>query len=423
MMTRSEGEVLAILTLCATLMACGDGGDRTPGDVVVTDSAGVTIATNQGRGLWLAGEGWHLEEELRIGVTSGDPRLQFGVVSGLDVDDEGRIHLLDGQAREVRIFDAAGEFVRSFGESGEGPGEFSPTVAQPPGGLFVGADGTIIVPDLGNQRLARFGPDGTVLESPRLSLGSGIPFAWTRGADRTLFRQRRTLDLPGMASDSVEPIDRIIRGDGVSGEEELVLELASGTTLSFEGGGGIPEIRIFAPEPVWTVLSDGRLVTGSNDAYSLALHDADGEVTMIVRREIERRPVTPGDERNLREIFAEGWEEAGVPPGEIMDQLMSAIRFEPMWPALAQLIAGPDGSLWVQRVSTEASLDEFTAEDLQAGRFGSSAWDVFDADGSYLGVVEMPARFTPTRFVGDHLYGVHRDEMEVQRVVRLRLVR
>ena len=48
---------------------------------------------------------------------------------------------------------------------------------------------------------------------------------------------------------------------------------------------------------------------------------------------------------------------------------------------------------------------------------------MFDGDGAYRGVVEMPAGFKPMRFVDDRLYGVHRDELEMQGVVRLRLVR
>jgi hypothetical protein len=52
---------------------------------------------------------------------------------------------------------------------------------------------------------------------------------------------------------------------------------------------------------------------------------------------------------------------------------------------------------------------------------GSSEFDVFDAEGRYLGMVAMPDRFTPLRFVGDAVYGVWQDELDVQYVVRLRI--
>jgi len=400
---------------------CGTGDARAGAEPIVRDSAGVQIVTNPGQGAWSSGEGWLLEEEIRIGVSSGDPELQFGNVMGVDADREGRIYVLDGQARRVRVFDPQGGLVTSFGRSGGGPGEFSQALSQPPGGLFVGADGTLSVPDMGNQRLSRFGLDGEVQDAVSLDLERGIPLLWTRSADRTLYKQLRIMNLPGMPAQDAEPRDIIVRVDSDTGEDELLFEMPSGQSFS-AGAGGMPEIRIFAPEPLWTVLNDGRVVTGSNAEYSLSLRNSAGEVETIVRRAQDRRPVTSRNESDLRDLFAEAWNEAGI-PAEMMSQLMAAVRFEPHWPALAQILAGPDGTLWVQRVDPESTLDEVTMEDLQAGRWGSPSWDVFDGDGAYLGVVEMPAGFTPMRFVDDRLYGVHRDELEVQRVVRLRLVR
>jgi hypothetical protein len=53
----------------------------------------------------------------------------------------------------------------------------------------------------------------------------------------------------------------------------------------------------------------------------------------------------------------------------------------------------------------------------------SPDWDVFDAEGHFLGVVSMPDHFTPWLFVGDAIYGVQRDELDAESVVRLRVVR
>ena len=53
---------------------------------------------------------------------------------------------------------------------------------------------------------------------------------------------------------------------------------------------------------------------------------------------------------------------------------------------------------------------------------GAPDWDVFDSDGRFMGVVTMPNRFAPRAFVGHRIYGVWRDELDVQYVVRLRIV-
>lgn len=47
---------------------------------------------------------------------------------------------------------------------------------------------------------------------------------------------------------------------------------------------------------------------------------------------------------------------------------------------------------------------------------GSPLWDVFEADGRYGGVVELPDRFTPFAIEDDRIYGVLRDDFDVQYV-------
>ena len=414
---RTIRPILALPALVFLLAACGDA-PATAGEPVVRDSAGIRIIENPATGEW-ADDGWALQEELRIGVSSGDPEFQFGNIIGVDVDSEGRIVVMDGQARRVRIFDPEGELVSAFGRSGGGPGEFSQALSQPPGGLFVDAEGAIVVPDLGNQRLARFDFQGEALESPSLTLDSGVPMLWMRSADRGVYKQFRRMDMTG-GMPMGDMTDEIVRLEPGTSTGEPVVTLPAGETFSM-GSGGMPEIRIFAPEPIWAVVGDGRLVTGLSSEYSLEIRGENGERT-IVRRDTRRRPVTEGQKRSFVELFEIAFEEQGVPQ-EMAGPFLDAIQFEEEWPALARLIGGPDGTLWVQRVDPDSAVDELTVEALQAGDFGSPRWDVFGADGSYLGEIEVPGRFVPFVFDGDYLYGVDRDEFEVQQVVRLRVVR
>jgi phytoene/squalene synthetase len=79
------------------------------------------------------------------------------------------------------------------------------------------------------------------------------------------------------------------------------------------------------------------------------LRNCAGEVETTLRRDQDRHPVTSRNAADLRALFAETWEEAEV-PAEMMDQFMAAVQFESHWPALAQVVAKPDGTLWVQRV-------------------------------------------------------------------------
>ena len=53
---------------------------------------------------------------------------------------------------------------------------------------------------------------------------------------------------------------------------------------------------------------------------------------------------------------------------------------------------------------------------------GAKDWDVFDDEGRFLGVVTMPPRFSPRVIVGSKIYGVFRDDLDVQYAMRLQIV-
>jgi hypothetical protein len=89
-------------------------------------------------------------------------------------------------------------------------------------------------------------------------------------------------------------------------------------------------------------------------------------------------------------------------------------------PAFGRIAAGPEGTIWVQRIRPVADLLEEGQPDFTHP--GASEWDVFDSEGRLLGVVTMPPRFIPTEFRGNKIYGVLRDESDVSYAVRLRVV-
>jgi hypothetical protein len=409
------------LTLLIALAAAGCGGDRSgTGEWTgtVEDSLGIRIVTSPPQGIWTEDTRWRVEEELSIGVEGGDPELEFGQLGGVDVDDQGRILALDMQAARVRIFDNEGELVHAFGRPGSGPGELSNTTM----GVFVTDGGEILVPDMANGRLSRFTAEGEALSAVPLDLAHGFPMAWSRTSDGGLVHQVRRMDLAGGGGTPADAMDAIVRLDLDGEAADTLAVIPAGLTFSSGGAGGAPQIRIFAPEPVWTVLDGPRVVTGLNSEYSLHVRDTSGEVASIFRRDFTRRPVTPAHQNAFRDGLGSAWEDAGLPP-QAIGQLLENVEFAEEWPALAALLPGPDGTLWVQRVEREVEIDPEALADLQAFQPGSSNWDVFDGEGRYLGIVEMPDGFMPWRIMDEAMVGIHRDELGIQRVMRLRLIR
>ena len=416
-MCRKISPLAALSSALLLLGACGgqDHGSEWTG--TVADSAGITVVSNPGEGIWTDEDRWTLTKELRIGVASGDPELEFGLIAGLDADDEGHIFVLDQQASRIRVFDEDGRLIHAFGRAGQGPDELS----QAATGLFVDVDGNLLVPDLMNQRLARFSPDGSALTASTLDLAQGVPMLWVADANRNIYQQVRRMSLPGMPEVGGDPVDMILSRDAGGEITDTVAVLPAGETFQTRGGA-VTALRLFAPEPLWTVLEDGRIVSGTNSEYSLSLRGPSGEVETIIRREFTRREVTASDRDGFRNALLDVWEDAGM-PAATASEMANILQFEEHWPALAALLGGPDGSLWVQRVDPDDALDVADLADMQSMDLGSPRWDIFDVDGRYLGVLEMPEGFAPRRVMEDRIYGIHRDELGVQRVVRLRLER
>ena len=169
-------------------------------------------------------------------------------------------------------------------------------------------------------------------------------------------------------------------------------------------------------------MEDMRLCFGVNDNYSIDVYSPDGVLERIIRKPFTRTPVAESDQELMVDAMGELWPEAGVPP-QAIPQLRQIIHFAEFYPAFAAIQRGPGGTMWVQHIQSPSELSE---EELAAFNMiedmGAKDWDVFDVDGRFLGIVTMPPRFSPRSIVGNKIYGVFRDDLDVQYAVRMRIV-
>lgn len=388
--------------------ACGggaDGGAEWSGTVV--DSAGVQLVRNSLQPIWGEGEAWGFEEVLTIGEAAGDPDYQFGQIAGLDVTSDGRILVLDNLAQHVKVYSTDGVFERTIGQAGSGPGEFGPGAAV----LMVGTADTVIVPDAGNQRVnVILLGEGEHTSFP-LSFEEGIPMRWQISNSGVLAVQRRALNLPNQEAVDVDLIARQAYDGSIV---DTMLTPQRGETFSF--GGGLPEFHFFSPEPTWTLLNDGTFVHAMSNEYRISVTGADGSVVRVITMPSEPVPVSAEDKEIITGFIVRLMGEQGVPP-QALDAIEQGISYEEQFPAFTQLRNGPEQSLWVQRIGVPSDM---TADERENWNpmldQGSDEWDVFDSEGRFMGFVTMPDRFTPFSLKGDLLYGVWRDEFEVQYV-------
>jgi len=406
--TRKPTRKLALALFPALLVACGEGRGWSG---TMTDSAGVQIVTSLADGVWTDADVPVVTEELRFGATEGDPNLQFGQISGLDVGGDGTVYVLDQQARTVRAFDGEGNWLRTMGGPGSGPGE----LGQMSFGLIVAPGDTVLVPDMGQQRMTRYTGGGAVIGSFPMPIGEGVSVRWERTPSGQLIQQARIMAFPGQ--EAVEAKDLLLLRDASGTVTDTVLQMPAGQTLSMTESS--MSIRMFEQEPVWTIGQDGTVYYAMNTDYSINAFSSDGTLLRIIRRAVERKPVTEADRLAFTTMFRKLFGDMGVPP-QALDQVLGSVSFADHYPAFATLFGGPEGTLWVQQIRTAEEVGA-AAADFNPQDMGSPNWDIFDAAGRYLGQLRLPDRFTPLRFVDTAIYGVARDELDVQHVARLRV--
>jgi len=401
--------VLAFAAACG-----GETGGAADWAGTIEDSAGVQLVRNTLTPLWGAGDAWTLEEVMTIGEAAGDPDYQFGQIAGIGVTSDGQIVLVDQQAQHLKFFSAEGVYERTVGQAGSGPGEFGPGV----GPVLVGRGDTLIVPDLGNQRVNVLVADGSEPASFRMSFERGIPARWDMMENGDLVYQLRALNLPN--TEQRDTVDLIVTATYTGEIVDTLMTPKRGESFSF-GEDGQPKRLVFAPEPVWSVVGEDGLCFAVNDVFRLSIYDEAGDLKRVVSIPAERKPVTEADVDFFMETVKRLLAEQGVPQQQ-SEIVLSTFNFADYFPAFLQMMPGPEGSLWVQRVQEPTGM---TAEERENWNplldLGASAWDVLDSEGRYLGVVDMPHRFQPVTFEGDLIYGIWRDEFDVQYVRVLKI--
>ena len=392
------------------LSAACDRPQESSGAGIVVDTlpGGTVLVDNPSEGLWeQTGEDWRPVEELRIGGADGEGPEVFGQIRDLVVDDAGRTHTLDSQAREVRVFDGDGRHLRTLGGPGEGPGELAD-----PNGLAVDPRGRLWVSDPANGRYSVFDGDGTFVESHTRRVG-GFGFWW----EGTFDDEGRLLD-PSRAGDPTGSGTRrhlvrhelrhgeLVQVDSVPMPPEGAVTEPAAVEIPLESDGHQFVSIPFIPQAVWTVGPGGRLLFGAGDSYRIHERALAGDTLRTVRRSRSPDPVTREDVEAAVDAHRDD-----VPDRALrgLEEAIPETR-----PHFETLFTDDAGYLWVGRATA--------GEGTEGDQGDRSTFDVFDPEGRFLGEVRLGVALTPTPEVaGSRVVGVHQDALGVPHVVVYRL--
>lgn len=417
---RTRWSVCAALVAVPVLAACSRDTDAgTWAGTVETLANGASRVTNPAEGVWRAGEGWRLEEDLVLGEMEGSGAATFGSISGLQADAEGGIYVLDRQANELRIFDRAGTHVRSVGRTGEGPGEY--TTAN---GLEWLSEDTLLVVDQEGNRYSILDRDGEYVRSVRRALGF---FGWVFRGGIDGDRVYEASSIRAGMDDEGEPallgtrLSEQAVGAGVAASEANVSEnempaamdtillprsdspLYEAFSIRTDRGGmvmGVP----FTGAPHYRLDGDGGLWHGHGGAPRLYHSTFAGDTLTEIILGTSPEPV-------LAEEIAE-WEAGpGVDRFKQLGGKLDLNRIPETKPYFDGMTLDAEGNLWL---TVPAAPDR-------------AVFAVLDPDGRYLGRlaidgVSRDEYLTPV-VKSDRLYFVGRDEFDVPHVYVYRILK
>ena len=386
--------ILTILSMLAPA-ACAPDRDDEPRPATEThDSVGILIVENAhppdgSRLPWRIGP----EPAASIGALEGEEPYLLHYVADATKLPDGRIVVVNTGTHELRVFDAHGTHVATWGGQGEGPGEFNylTDVERWPGDSIVAwtaprmgmsvfdADGnygrTFRLEDAG----ARFWPDAAAANGTIMAVHA------PEGGDSTVVQLR---DGEG----------RLASSFGTHPGSEPFRKNVDGRRRLFW--------TILGRDPVWTPWGD-RVAIGHTARYEIKAFRADGSLERIVRRDLVRRAPTQADiEADIdKRLPIHGLSEAAADSV----RAESRPRYEGVpvaehLPAFASIMADGVAHLWVEEY--ESVTDDFPAR----------LWTVFDPEGAALGFFETPKDWRIFEIGEDYILLRVRGELDVETV-------
>ena len=371
--------IRARVLLAATLLctACGNP-DTVPGYSRETAPDGrVSVSYADG----LPSEEDTLVTLVEIGRYEADTSTIFEDLRDIAVDRAGRIHALDFQAAQIRVFRPDGSPDTTLGRRGEGPGELGNA-----NGLRFGPDGTLWVNDHAKRMLLALNPDGT--ERTRLqSIVSGFGYRWGVVIDTAgvmwepWSRQLEGFNIDLRATGIVEGTSRglFLSLDPVTGARDSVdgVIITHRTfRATYPGGGGQIFLGLpFSGNRIRLLDTRHRVWRGSTEEYALARGTLGGDTTLVLTVAVPPVPLTTEDVDGWRTAMRDIHARVPAAEGALLE-VMPENK-----PVLSFVFLDDVDRIWVGRTGPDGS---------------PLRWDVFSPEGEFLAAVRAPAGITAT---------------------------
>ncbi|HXV13791.1 MAG TPA: 6-bladed beta-propeller [Candidatus Krumholzibacteria bacterium] len=375
---------ITLVVTVAVLITSAVGHAGTWAGKVSTGANGAKTVTSPAKGFSESAT-IKLPELWRLGGDSEDEEEFFGVISDIDIDATGQVYLLDSQLNEAKIYTKDGEFVRSIGREGEGPGEF-----RMPSSMFFTKDDKVAVIQMMPGKIVQLTKDGQPSGEHAIPQAPDGGFQLIQGGDSrggniVLYMARQQFDQANnkwSRASFLTSIDPTGKQLAEYSKKENVISMASAE---------MNDASWDTFERRWEVGPDGKVYAcNSFDNYEITVYDKTGKIDKVITREYKHVARTADEKDFMNRMFSH-WAKM-IPNCKVVINDMNK--------DIDSIYLRDDGSLWV--------LSSAGARNLAQGTLGT--FDVFNPEGQFVKQVTLQGQGNPLEdlyvFEKDRLYVV-----------------
>ena len=401
-----------VIPTLALLAACSRADNAVVSDSLASKPAAVTERSQEP-----LSPPQKLVPVLSIGEADGPDEYSFSYVGDIALGAHDAMYVWEYGSMRIREYDSTGKYVRTFGRTGSGPGEYARGV----NGLAVRDDGKLLAWDAGNARINLYSPKGKPESQwPAHTVGFTARALFTDTAGNSYVRMTWDTKTIGPAPTSFLRFDRAgslldtLRPPDFGLQRPQMLAQRPGGR-----GGRYADVPYF-PEVQAAVMRNGDLVAGPGRTYLLQIFRNDATVGTIKRNVLP--PLIDDEERNeKRETVLASMRE--VNPGF----QWTGPDIPQRKPAYTELLVDEDDRIWVKVSQPSERIPEservkYPGSTLPVRTWRESvAYDILSRDGELLGHVRMPAKTTFFRARGNRMWTTTLDSMDFPTITVFKL--
>lgn len=321
-----------------------------------------------------------LEEELILGAKEGREEYMFTRIAGMDIDENRYIYILDKKCANVRVFNSNGEFLRTIGAPGQGPGEM-----QSPQFIQLTHNQQVIVWDPLTFRFLFFALDGKYIKQ--------------------ISSSRMSYPLHPFKFDSKGSLIALLIPPPPVGGIELAkfnsnLELMMRISKQEKDESYLKqEFKMITPSLLCAVSKNDCVVWGDSKEYILYIMNPQGRLTKKITRNSKPIKITKKDKEKLLEKFQRlSVKKLGFKP-----------VFPKYYPSFHDLSIDWEGRIFVK------TYEKFDDND------GLYFYDVFDSEGRYIAKVPIKEGLLGLFWGESELYTVNEDKEGFEMIKRFKV--